>query len=37
MLLDFIFQFGFLQKKSIEATLMPLHDAHQGAVGGTKH
>lgn len=37
MLLDFIFQFGFIQKKSTEDTFMPLHNAHPGAVGGSKH
>lgn len=37
MLLDSIFQFGFIQKKHIETTFMPLHNVHRGAVGGSKH
>lgn len=34
MILDSIFQFGFIQKKH---TFMALHNAHQGAADGSKY
>lgn len=36
MFLNSIFQIGFIQKWHIEATFMALHDARQGAAGGSK-